>query len=171
MKGTMLEKTTIATLTLNPCLDISAEVDKIAHTRKMRCSNERLDPGGGGINVSRAIKILGGDSTAIFPAGGTTGQDIINMLKKQGIDTHPVYTEQANRRSFAIREHQSNKQYRFAFPGPELDRQTWQKSLHLITEIEPAPSWIVASGSVPPGVPADFYGQLASQFQSQEEWF
>lgn len=156
----------IFTLTINPCLDISAEVDKVRPTRKMRCRNERLDPGGGGINVSRAIKILGGTSTAFFPSGGSTGEIIVEMLREQGVASQVTEIEQMTRQSFAVRENDSDQQYRFALPGPELDERSWQNCLQHITEATPSPAMVVASGSLPPGVPSDFYGKLAKRISN-----
>ncbi|HNL39110.1 MAG TPA: PfkB family carbohydrate kinase, partial [Saprospiraceae bacterium] len=63
----------IATLTLNPALDKSMEVERLVPEAKLRCSAVRLDAGGGGINVSKGIQRLGGTSTAVFPAGGANG--------------------------------------------------------------------------------------------------
>ena len=65
---------TIVTLTPNPAIDLSTSVDRIAPTLKLRCRAPRRDPGGGGINVARVVKRLGGDVEAIFPAGGFTGR-------------------------------------------------------------------------------------------------
>ncbi|MEE4241175.1 MAG: 1-phosphofructokinase family hexose kinase [Desulfopila sp.] len=155
----------IVTLTINPCLDISAEIDRLEPTKKMRCRNNRVDPGGGGINVSRAIKILDGTSLAVFPVGGSIGDTLVQLLDSQGIATRTVATKQSNRQSFAIRELEENRQYRFALPGPEIREKTWQDCFKRITALEPAPAYIVASGSLPPGVPEDYYGRLAEYFR------
>src|SRR5271169_1888576 len=61
---------TIVTLTMNPALDIATSTDRVVPTHKLRCAPPRYDPGGGGINVARAVHALGGDAVAIFPAGG-----------------------------------------------------------------------------------------------------
>ncbi|MGB3223952.1 MAG: 1-phosphofructokinase family hexose kinase, partial [Desulforhopalus sp.] len=161
----MAENQEILTLTMNPSLDISAEVDRVAATMKMRCDNDRIDPGGGGINVSRAIHILGGSSLAVFPAGGSTGKILIDMLKEQGVDNRPVTTELLSRQSFAVRERETNQQYRFSMSGHELPEQTSRECLQMITQYDPPPSFVVVSGSLPPGVPDDFYGKLANHFR------
>jgi len=160
--------TAIVTLTINPCLDISAEVDRVVSTKKLRCQNDRRDPGGGGINVSRAITILGGASTAFFPAGGSTGQAIIDLLKAEEIACRSIELEGANRQSFAVRELESQEQFRFALPGPEVGERVWQKCLDEIREVNPSPDLIVASGSLPPGVPVDYYGRLADHFGDRD---
>ncbi len=154
----------IATLTINPCLDISAEVERVVPTKKLRCQNDRRDPGGGGVNVSRAISILGGESTAVFPAGGSTGMAIADLLEKEDIACRIIEFDGASRQSFAVRELESQKQFRFALPGPEIGEKLWQKCLDEIGNIRPSPAYIVASGSLPPGVPEDYYGKLADRF-------
>lgn len=161
----MAENQEILTLTMNPSLDISAEVDRVAATIKMRCDNDRIDPGGGGINVSRAVSILGGSSIAVFPAGGSTGKILIDMLQEQGIENRPVTTELLSRQSFAVRERETNQQYRFSMSGHKLPEQTSRECLQMITQYDPPPSFVVVSGSLPPGVPDDFYGQLANHFR------
>lgn len=161
----MAENQEILTLTMNPSLDISAEVDRVAATMKMRCDNDRIDPGGGGINVSRAVSILGGSSIAVFPAGGSTGKILIDMLQEQGIDNRPVTTEPLSRQSFAVRERETNQQYRFSMAGHKLPEKTSRECLQMITQYDPPPSFVVVSGSLPPGVPDDFYGQLANHFR------
>jgi 6-phosphofructokinase 2 len=72
---------TIDTLTMNPALDIAITTDRVEPTHKLRCSVPRYDPGGGGINVARAVHALGGDAVAILPVGGPVGEMIEHMLK------------------------------------------------------------------------------------------
>jgi len=164
----MSNSSAIVTLTINPCLDISAEVDRVVPTKKLRCRNDRRDPGGGGINVSRAISILGGDSTAVFPAGGSTGTAIADLLEKEDISCRIIEFDGASRQSFAVRELESQKQFRFALPGPETGEKLWRKCLDEIGDIQPSPAYIVASGSLPPGVPEDYYGKLADRFGDRD---
>src|SRR5512133_1447283 len=71
---------TIVTLTMNPALDIATTTDRVEPTHKLRCSVPRYDPGGGGINVARAVHALGGYAVAIFPVGGPAGEVIGHML-------------------------------------------------------------------------------------------
>ena len=161
----MVEHQEILTLTMNPSLDISAEVDRVAATIKMRCDNDRIDPGGGGINVSRAVSILGGSSIAVFPAGGSTGRILIDMLQAEGIKNRPVTTDLLSRQSFAVLERETNRQYRFPMSGHKLPEKTSRECLQIITQHDPPPLFVVVSGSLPPGVSDDFYGQLANHFR------
>lgn len=158
----MADEKTIVTLTLNPCLDISAEVDDLKPDNKLRCRNVRREPGGGGVNVSRAIALLGGRAIAVFPAGGGTGKRIDESLKRMGVDSHPVFIERLTRESFAVRELHHGEQYRFAMPGPEL--KEWQMCLQTVIDFDPPPAYLILSGSLPPGVPENFYAQLARHF-------
>lgn len=148
----------IVTLTMNPSLDISTRIPTVAPEIKLRCARPSFDPGGGGINVSRAIKFLGGESTAIYTAGGHTGVMLTQLLNEEGILNHPVLIDGMTREGFAVYEETSTLQYRFNMPGPELSADEWIACLEAIFELEP--QYIVASGSLPPGVPVEFYGEI-----------
>jgi 6-phosphofructokinase 2 len=158
----------IATLTLNPTVDLTMSVDKVMPTRKLRCDNPRRDPGGGGINVARAFHELGGTVTAVFPAGGPTGLFLKEILRLKGIAYRDVEFKALTRESFSINETSSGDQYRFVLPGPILTKDEWESCLEKITHLEPAPSFVVASGSLPRGVPDDFYARLASILKERE---
>ena len=75
----------IVTLTMNPALDIATSTDRVVPTHKLRCAPPRYDPGGGGINVARAVHALGGDAVAIFPVGGPAGEMIRHLLDEEGV--------------------------------------------------------------------------------------
>ncbi|MBY0427574.1 MAG: hexose kinase [Cytophagales bacterium] len=151
----------IVTLTINPALDRSTIADKIIPEQKIRCESPVYEPGGGGINVSRAIKKLGGDSMAIFPAGGHTGELFKELILSTGIDFLHIPTKDRTRENFIVVDSQNNSQYRFGMPGPHLEESEWQKSLDMIESMREKPDYIVGSGSLSPGVPVDFYARLA----------
>ena len=157
----------ILTLTMNPTVDVSSSVENVAADRKLRCNTPRYDPGGGGINVSRAIKNLGGKSIALFPSGEPTGSVLEKMLSDQGIDQHPLPIKNSTRENLAVQETSSEQQYRFVMPGPEMEEHEWQECLKKVISSEPRPEFIVASGSLSPGVPKDFYGRLAKMAGKQ----
>jgi 6-phosphofructokinase 2 len=149
----------IYTLTLSPAIDKSSTVEHVMAEHKMRCKSPTFEPGGGGINVSRAIKKLGGESIAIYPKGGPTGDLLQKLLDKENIVQHTIKTETWCRENFTIVETSGNRQFRFGFPGPALTEKEWKECLE---EIENhAPDYIVASGSTPEGVPLEFYTKLA----------
>jgi 6-phosphofructokinase 2 len=151
----------IATLTMNPTVDLTMSVDKVVPTRKLRCDNPRRDPGGGGINVARAFHELGGTVAAVFPAGGPTGMFLKEILRRKGIEYRDIAFNALTRESFSINESATGDQYRFVLPGPVLTRDEWESCLEMITTLRPTPVFVVASGSLPRGVPDDFYARLA----------
>ncbi|MEJ2031482.1 MAG: 1-phosphofructokinase family hexose kinase [Deltaproteobacteria bacterium] len=158
----------IASLTMNPSVDLTMAVEKVLHTRKLRCDHPRRDPGGGGINVARAFHELGGTVVAVFPAGGPTGLFLKEILRRQGIEFHHIEFKSLTRESFSINEIATGQQYRFVLPGPILTVEEWESCLERITHLHPVPEYVVASGSLPRGVPDDFYARLAVALKESE---
>ena len=150
----------ILTLTMNPCIDKRSSIDNVVAERKLRCEKPAYEPGGGGVNVSRAIHKLGGSSAAFYLAGGPTGE-LLEVLAQEGIACDKLEIEGMTRESLIIYERATDQQYRFSMPGPEIEKQEWKKCLQRISSAHPAPTYIVASGSLPPGAPDDFYAQIA----------
>jgi 6-phosphofructokinase 2 len=149
----------IVTLTLNPTIDKSTAVDSVASEIKMRCTEPVFDPGGGGINVSRVIQTLGGESLAVYAAGGFTGTMLKNLLDQVGLQQHLVPIQGLTRENLTVYEESTTLQYRFNMPGPTMQESEWQACLDAVFA-HPAP-YIVASGSLTPGIPDDFYQQIA----------
>jgi len=152
---------TIVTLTLNPAVDVMAEVGEFYPDRKLRCDTVRRDPGGGGINVARAVRTLGGHSIAVYTAGGPTGAMIDAMLEQEGVEHRSIPTREWTRESLTVLERKTHRLYRFVLPGPSLRESEWRECLEMLNSIEPAPSVVVVSGSLPPGVPSDFFARVA----------
>ncbi len=152
---------TIVTMTMNPAIDKSSSVGHVVAERKLYCNPPRFDPGGGGVNVCRAIKKLGGESMLLYPTGGQTGERLQQLLDREGIANLPFPIEGLIRESLVILEESSGQQYRFGMPGPEFQEQELERSLHALSAVEPSPDYLVASGSLPPGVPTDFYARVA----------
>ena len=151
----------IVTLTLNPAIDVSTTLDRVVAEDKLRCAPPRRDPGGGGINVSRAIQQLGGASVAVYTAGGPSGDMLRWLLDQTGIEHRTVTTRQWTRQNLHVEEESTGRQFRFDMPGPELAEHEWRDCLDAVSASAPAPDYLVASGSLPPGVPDDFYAELA----------
>lgn len=76
----------IVTLTLNPALDKISGISHVVPNKKLRCDTPNYEAGGGGINVSRAIHRLGGESLAIFPSGGRNGEILESKLDEEKIN-------------------------------------------------------------------------------------
>lgn len=148
----------IVTLTMNPALDKSTSIHSVAPEIKMRCNEPDFHPGGGGINVSRAIHYLGGETVAVFTSGSHIGQMLTDLIKQEGIDNRPISIEGITRESFTVYEESTGMQFRFNMPGPTLTPDEWIACLETVFELEP--DYLVASGSLPPGVPIEFYGEI-----------
>lgn len=148
-------------LTMNPSVDLATETERVVPTEKLRCSETQHDAGGGGVNVARVLNRLGGQCTALCPAGGSSGQWLQDRMAQEGLHTVFVPTAAETRVSFAVHEHSTGAEYRFVMPGPRLTEAEWQSCLHELGEVEDFPDLLVASGSLPPGVPEDFYARLA----------
>jgi 6-phosphofructokinase 2 len=145
---------------MNPAVDKSTSIDKLVPEKKMRCSELITEAGGGGINVSKAIKELGGDSLAVFPSGGMNGKLIENYLSKRNIGFKSIPVAHETRENIVVRETDTNSQFRFVMPGASLSEKEAHACFELLQQMEPRPTCIVASGSLPPGLPEDFFAQL-----------
>lgn len=151
----------IATLTLNPAIDKSSKVKRLMPDDKLRCSEPTFEPGGGGINVSRAIHIMGGESTAIYLAGGYTGKHLKELLDKEGINQQCISIADSTRENLMVYEEVTGRQFRFGMPGSQVKESEWKKCLEAVKNLPEDTEFLVASGSLPPGVPPDFYAQIA----------
>src|SRR5690349_20662010 len=151
----------VLTFTPNPAIDASTTVERVIPERKLRCCSPRFDPGGGGINVARVVHRLGGDATALFIGGGPTGERLRQLLERDGVANRVVCCEQWTRENVTILEESSGHQFRFVMPGPEVTTREWDAALALMREWEPAPAFVVASGTLPPGAPHDGFAQIA----------
>ena len=151
----------VVALSINPAIDVSTSVDQVMPIRKLRCTAARRDPGGGGINVARVVRRLGGNATAVYPAGGATGQLLRRLVDQEGIPSLMVQAAEETREDFTVLEEVTGNQFRFVLPGPQLAEREWRDCLEAIASFKGRTEYVVASGSLPPGVPEDFYGALA----------
>ncbi len=150
----------IATLTLNPTIDVAYEVERIQHTRKMRTKTEYYEPGGGGINVARVFVRLGGNACSYYLSGGATGHALDGLLDEHGLVRNRIAIRGHTRIAAAVLDRESGREYRLVPPGPSVEPGEWQACLDQLAK---APcDYMVASGSLPPGVPDDFYGRLVA---------
>jgi 6-phosphofructokinase 2 len=151
----------VATVTVNPTVDVNTAVDVVVPERKLRCDAPRLEAGGGGVNVSRALKRLGVPSRAHYLAGGAYGELLERLLAEEGIDQAPLRIEGTTRESVIVLERSSGQQYRFGMPGPTVRGEECRDLLAALEAARPAPRYLVASGSLAPGMPEDFFATLA----------
>ena len=154
----------ILTLTINPAIDVSTSVERMAPIHKLRCTSTRRDPGGGGINVARVLQRFGADATAMYAMGGTIGRLLQHLLDQEGVSGLPIPILEETRENFTVLEEVSGQHYRFVLPGPRLTELEWRGYLDAVTaQVSPEQQtrFVVASGSLAPGVPSDFYAQIA----------
>ncbi|MBX9831681.1 MAG: 1-phosphofructokinase family hexose kinase [Burkholderiaceae bacterium] len=151
----------LITLTLNPALDLATTTDHVAPTHKLRCGPVQRFAGGGGINVARVLHRLGADVVAWALAGGAAGAQVQQLLADEGVPTVLQPIAGNTRENFSVVETTTGQEFRFVLPGPTLHAAEWQACLDALTAQQPPPRWLIASGSLPPGTPDDFYAQLA----------
>lgn len=161
---------TVITVTLNPALDKSSEVEQLIPNEKLRCTKARTDPGGGGVNVSRVLAELGHDSLAIYTQGDVTGALLSQLLEQTpAVARQPILIKQPSRENLLMIETSTGHQFRFGMPGPELAESEWRKTLETVKKcITEETRFVIGSGSLPVGVPSDFYWQL-SEIVSQHK--
>lgn len=151
---------TIVTITVNPCIDKSCTIDKLIPEKKLRCTNPKFDPGGGGINVSRAIHKLGGTSTPVYFGGGPTSVMLRHLLEKENIQPIIIPIEDNTRENFIVHEISTGNQFRFGMPGPVITENELQQCIDILSNIKA--DYVVASGSLSPNVAPDFYARVGS---------
>jgi 6-phosphofructokinase 2 len=156
----------IYTLTLSPSLDSATLTPQIYPEGKLRCSAPVFEPGGGGINVARAITHLGGKATAIFPAGGATGEHLIALLADERVAVDTVKAKDWTRQNLHVHVESSGEQYRFVMPGAMLDDDEFRQLEEKVLSVESG-SLLVISGSLPPGVKTEKLTQLIRAAQDK----
>ena len=148
----------IATLTMNPTIDVAYEVDRIVATHKNRTSSEHYDPGGGGINVARVLARLGSVATCYYLAGGPAGVLLDNLLNHRLFERHPIRIKGSTRINANIIEQSTGCEYRFVPPGPSVTPEECEAIVAALRGVEG--EFLVLSGSLPPGTPIDFYARI-----------
>ncbi|WP_424931631.1 1-phosphofructokinase family hexose kinase [Amaricoccus macauensis] len=149
----------IVTLTLNPCVDGSCETETVHPTHKIRTHNQRYDPGGGGINVSRVVSELGGGTTAVYLSGGAIGRLLDDLLAEMTFETKEIPISAMTRMSQAVIETATHLEYRFTPEGPTVTPDEWTRCLSEIREMDF--DYLVASGSCPKGLPVTCYCEVS----------
>lgn len=152
--------TTILTVTFNPAIDKSTTVPQLIPEKKLRCTEPVFEPGGGGINVARAIHKLGGQVIAAYLAGGYTGKTFTDLLSSEGVSSIASEIGGSTRENLVVFESSSARQYRFVMPGPLVKTDECLAFLNSIKNI-PDIGYIVVSGSMPEGMPQDIFAQIS----------
>jgi len=162
---------TILTFTANPAVDVFTEVDHVLPGHKLRCAEERRDAGGGGINVARVLKRFGESCVAVFPAGGPIGALLQSLVSAEGVPHEIVPIAGNTREDVTVVERASGNEYRFVMPGPVLSPGDAELCVATLEARVAGGDIVVASGSLPPGLPADFYATLARRVAGRRGQF
>jgi 6-phosphofructokinase 2 len=151
----------IVTLTMNPAIDtyLSGESFRSA---KIRCRITGSGPGGGGVNVARAIRKLGGVAMAALTAGGPSGQRLLAMLDERDVPHREIWVKGETRDTYVVFERESKRRYHIIIDGPRLHAAEWKAALALVGDMAHGDLILVLSGSLPAGVPDDFYAWAAA---------
>ena len=158
----------IGTFTVNPAVDVHGTVDRVVAGRKLRVRDVRRDPGGGGINVARAVVALGGEATAIFLAGGPAGDQLRELLRDAGVHTAPVPIEGPTRENLTVRESDEDERYRFTMPGPAPSESERAAAREAVIERLDDLDLLVISGSLPEGCPDELDAELVTAARERD---
>ena len=148
----------IVTLTINSSLDKSTQFTGLIAEQKILCGTPRYDAGGGGINVSKAISRLGGESLCVFTSGGSPGIKLEELVQKEGIAIKIIPTQNWTRENLVALDTNTNAQYRFCFPGTPISDVEKGNILQTIQELKT--KYLVVSGSLNEGLSPDFYQHI-----------
>ncbi|MFM8376691.1 MAG: 1-phosphofructokinase family hexose kinase [Phenylobacterium sp.] len=157
--------TGIATLTLNPALDLQTAVDRVEPENKLRCDAPRQDAGGGGVNVSRVIRRLGGRAPCLLPLGGPAGRALEARLAAEGLEARVIPIAGETRQSFTVFDRSRRAEFRFVLPGPRLSAREIEALEQALGDLHPQPGVLVLSGSLPPGFPPARLTRLAARLR------
>lgn len=150
----------IVTITLNPALDKSISVPELVPEKKLRALSAKVEPGGGGINISRALKKLGVASEAIILSGGYTGKTLESLLAKEQVEFTAIETAGDTRENFVVFDEDKKLQYRFGMPGESVSDKELALLMQAIGNCAHA-EYIVVSGSLPPGTSTAVFHEIA----------
>lgn len=157
----------ILTVTLNPALDFATSVDSVVPGVKLRCAPPRTDPGGGGINVSRAIALLGGTSRCLVALAGRNGESLADLLRSQDIDLIAHTCPGETRSSLSVRDEHRGEQYRFMLPGPPWSPLDVIEADRAVVAAAQPGGLVVISGTLPPGVLPQIVPDLCGKLQQK----
>ncbi|MCT9092009.1 1-phosphofructokinase [Streptomyces sp. ASQP_92] len=152
----------ILTVTPNPSLDRTYEVPALARGEVLRATGERVDPGGKGVNVSRAVAAAGHRTVAVMPLGGAPGALVAELLAGQGIDVAPVPVAGPTRSNIAVAEPDGTLT-KINAPGPQLSAAESELLLDTVTGHSGRADWIACCGSLPRGLAPQWYADLVAR--------
>lgn len=157
----------IGTVTVNPSIDQHILIDKLIKDDAVRAREIRRDPGGKGINVSRVVKELGGETVAFGISGGCAGYMLRSLMVERDVAFESIEVPEETRINVILTDRSDRTQTRISAPGPRMALADVEGFMQKIVTHQPLPQWWVLGGSLPPGVPEDFYARLIMLLQTQ----
>jgi 1-phosphofructokinase family hexose kinase len=157
----------IVTLTINPAIDRTFSVDRLAFEDRAYINSCRESAGGRGINASCVISSFGGDTHAVLTSGGESGKRLEGYLNGCGYKISLVPIEREIRTNLTITD-KHGLTVNLNEPGPELTKAEWTRFEKAVREALDGAAWLLVCGSIPPGVPPEFYGKLVSMARSKK---
>jgi len=158
----------IVTVTLNPAIDQTLVLDRFVAGDTLRVKSSRFDAGGKGINVSRVVRELGGQSVAMGFAPGGLGRYIEQTLKSEGIECDFVHTKGETRTNITIMDETRHMQTILSDPGPETDERMVEQLLTKLRKRLKANDWLVVAGSIPPPLSPALYVEMITM--ARDRW-
>ncbi|MET8688432.1 1-phosphofructokinase [Streptomyces sp. NPDC004732] len=152
----------ILTVTPNPSLDRTYEVPSLDRGEVVRATGERVDPGGKGVNVSRAVAAAGVRTVAVLPLGGAPGALVAQLLDEQSIEVAPVPVAGQTRSNIAVAEPDGTLT-KINAPGPELSGTERELLLATVGDRSQGADWIACCGSLPRGLKPSWYAELVAR--------
>lgn len=153
----------ILTVTLNPAVDLETATPELIPGRKLRCTTARRDPGGGGLNVARAVHLLGGTAQAAIAVAGHVGETLAQQVEASGVHVHRLPAPGDTRENMSVIEEKTGRQFRFIFPGPTWTATDMERLSAALLPLVETGDFVVLSGSLPPGVSPEALVELASR--------
>ncbi len=156
----------IVTLTPNPSIDRAIVIEALHRGEVHRATESRIDPGGKGVNVSRALAAQGADTLAVLPVGGPEGHLLEELLDGAGVARRSVPVAGTVRMNVSVLEPDGTTT-KLNEPGPELSAAEVEALLAATADAAAGAAWLVGCGSLPPGAPDDLYARLVTQARSR----
>ncbi len=156
----------IVTVSANPAVDLWLTVPAVEYDVVLRATEVRRDIAGKGFNVSRFLKALHAENVAVALAGGYTGQGLEAGLNQLGVDTDFVYVEGETRTNVMVLESETGRHIKVNQPGPSVSPKDYAAFMVRVGDRIAADDIWVLTGSLPPGLPANFYADLATQVRA-----
>jgi 1-phosphofructokinase len=151
----------IVTLTPNPSLDRTVQVDRMVPGAVHRTIRVRLDPGGKGVNVSRALAAAEVPTLAVLPSGGAEGARLAELLAPEAVPVVEVPVHAPTRSNIAVVEADGTTS-KFNEPGPELTADEVEALERTAAELAARADWVVTCGSLPAGCPDDLHARIVA---------